>query len=155
LAARKRQVADAEDPSGRRDQDGAGGAADVLPRGRPQGSLQLGSIKLAIAKQCEGRIEWDQLLPTANDRPNEVLGQVALFAFDDRPQQWNGPPRIDHAGHQDDTAASGLRAIEQDAQGQLRQSLEQRTSKRQPEGVGSDVLVLDEASKARDQTFVL
>src|SRR5262249_59044695 len=47
------------------------------------------------------------------------------------------------------------RGIEQDGQGQLRQSLEQRTSKRQPEGVGSDVLVLDEASKARDQTFVL
>src|SRR5262249_20072999 len=120
-----------------------------------QGSLQLGSIKLAIAKQCDGRIEWDQLLQTANERAMELLGQVALFAFDDRPQQWNGPPRIDHAGHQDDTAASGGRAIEQDGQGQLRQSLEQRTSKRQPEGVGSDVLVLDEASKARDQTFVL
>ena len=63
---------------------------------------------------------------------------------------------IDHTGHQDHTAAPGGRAIQQDGQAAVcaspassgRANGSQTASAR-------DVLVLDPAPKARDQTFVL
>jgi hypothetical protein len=114
-----------------------------------------GAVKLAIAKQRDGRVGRDQFLEAANQRAMRCLGQMALFTLDHRPQQWNGTPAIDQAGHQDDTAASGSRAIEQDGQGQLRQSDQKRASKRQPQRVGADVRMFDEAPVARDQALVL
>ena len=122
---------------------------------RPYGGLQHGAVKLAISQQRHGRIGRDQRLQAATERAMLLLGRMALLALDHRPQHWNGTPTIDHAGHQDHTAASGGRAIAQDGQGQLRQSGQKRASKRQPARGGGDVLMLDEAPVARDQTFVL
>lgn len=126
-----------------------------MPVARPDAGLQLDTVKLAIAKHTHARIGWDQLLETVNEHNMHMLTQMALFACDDAPQQRNGPPTIDDAGHQDHTAAPSGRAIEQDGQGPLRQCAEQRARKRQPQGVGSDIFVLDEAPVARDQPFVL
>jgi len=153
-AACARQIADGEDPVGRSDQDVGGGTADIRPVTRPYGGRQRGAVKLAIAEQRDGRSGRDQLLKAANERAMQLLGQMALLALDHRPQHGNGMPTIDQAGHQDHTAASGGRAIEQDGQGPVRQSGQQRARKRQPDGVGGAVRMFDEAPKARDQPFV-
>ena len=54
------------------DQDVGGSAADILPVARADAGLQLGAVKLAIAKQRHGRLGRDQLLEAANQRAMQL-----------------------------------------------------------------------------------
>src|SRR5829696_4632811 len=84
-----------------------------------------------------------------------MLWQMTLLAFDRCPKQRNSTSVIDHRSHQNDTAASSGRTIEQNGQRRFGQRGQYRASDWQPERFKRDILVLDLAAKACNQTFVL
>jgi hypothetical protein len=108
-------------------------------RGRP--SLSTMHVRRPPARAC--RTNWTSIL--LQHRSRSCCTRLNAVSCGTSP----------HAGHQDHTAASGRRTIQQDGQGQLRQSGQQRANKRQPQRVGADVLMFDEAPVARDQALVL
>ncbi len=85
----------------------------------------------------------------------DLLGHVALLAFEDNPGQGQGTTMIDHTEHQGQTVASNHTTIHAQGERLLNEVGEQSLGNGKKPGLDSLTVVLEEASKSGDEAFLV